>query len=196
MKSFKEMMAETVNPPKSPDEKKFAAKHVVDKKEHPVATATQFTTDKKKDASKRASYKPGEDEAVYEEEDKMTDAQMKKREEIVLSMKKKQADFKEKYGDRWKEVMYATATKMAMKEETDLSEDVAADLKKIVSKKQASEVKFADGDSLKVDMQTANVLLKVHDALNDANKKKFADAINKNENMFMKMVDFAWSKVK
>jgi len=45
----------------------------------------------------------------------MTDAQMKKREEIVKELKKKEADFKEKYGDRAKEVMYATATKMAMK---------------------------------------------------------------------------------
>jgi hypothetical protein len=48
-------------------------------------------------------------------EKEMTDAQMKKREEIVKELKKKEADFKEKYGDRAKEVMYATATKMAMK---------------------------------------------------------------------------------
>jgi len=45
----------------------------------------------------------------------MSDAQMKKREEIVKSMKKKMPDFKKKYGDRAKDVMYATATKMAMK---------------------------------------------------------------------------------
>jgi hypothetical protein len=48
------------------------------------------------------------------EGEKMTDAQMKKREEIVKSMKDKEQEFKDKYGDRWKEVMYATATKMAM----------------------------------------------------------------------------------
>lgn len=54
--------------------------------------------------------------AVTEAE--MTDAQMKKREEIVKSMKDKEADFKDRYGDRWKEVMYATATKMAMGEST------------------------------------------------------------------------------
>jgi hypothetical protein len=45
----------------------------------------------------------------------MTDAQMKKREEIVMSMKDKTPEFKKKYGDRWKDVMYATATKLAMK---------------------------------------------------------------------------------
>jgi hypothetical protein len=48
-------------------------------------------------------------------EAEMTDAQIAKREEIVKELKKKEAEFKEKYGDRAKEVMYATATKMAMK---------------------------------------------------------------------------------
>jgi len=46
----------------------------------------------------------------------MTDAQMKRREEIVKGMKDKMADFKKRYGDRAKDVMYATATKMALKE--------------------------------------------------------------------------------
>ena len=52
----------------------------------------------------------------------MSDAQMKKREEIVKSMKDKTADFKKRYGDQWKSVMYATATKQAMKEEVELDE--------------------------------------------------------------------------
>ena len=45
----------------------------------------------------------------------MSDAQMEKREEIVKELKKKTEDFKKKYGDRWEDVMYATATKLAMK---------------------------------------------------------------------------------
>lgn len=56
-------------------------------------------------------------EAVEVSEEEMTDAQMKRREEIVKSMKDKTQDFKDRYGDRWKEVMYATATKQAMSEE-------------------------------------------------------------------------------
>ena len=48
------------------------------------------------------------------EGEKMTDAEMKKREEIVKELKKKEDEFKERYGDKYKEVMYATATKMAM----------------------------------------------------------------------------------
>ena len=47
----------------------------------------------------------------------MTDAETKKKEKMVLSMKDKQSYFKKKYGKRWKEVMYATATKKAMSEE-------------------------------------------------------------------------------
>ena len=49
------------------------------------------------------------------DEEKMTDAQIEKREEIILSMKDKIPEFKKKYGDRWEDVMYATATKLAMK---------------------------------------------------------------------------------
>lgn len=47
-------------------------------------------------------------------EAKMTEKEKAKREEIVRSMKSKEGDFKKKYGKRAKEVMYATATKMAM----------------------------------------------------------------------------------
>lgn len=54
-------------------------------------------------------------------ERQMTDAEMKKREKIVMRLKDKMAGFKERYGKRAKDVMYATATKMAMKEETPKS---------------------------------------------------------------------------
>ena len=50
------------------------------------------------------------------EEREMTEPEMKKREEIVKSMKKGMAGFKERYGERAKNVMYATATKQAMKD--------------------------------------------------------------------------------
>jgi len=60
-------------------------------------------------------------------EDKMNSAEKAKREDIVKAMKKKTSGFKERYGDRWKDVMYATATKQAMGEEfEDLDEDSQA----------------------------------------------------------------------
>jgi hypothetical protein len=43
----------------------------------------------------------------------MTEPEIKKKEEIVKSMKKGLSGFKDRYGDRAKEVMYATATKNA-----------------------------------------------------------------------------------
>ena len=219
MKTFKEMLGETVDKIKSPDEQNFVDKHVVDKKDHPVAKDDQFVakTNKKK---RKADHE--DDEAVYEErmiecpdcgesyakgedhecdmeetvsEAEMTDAQMKKREEIVKSMKDKMGDFKKRYGDKAKDVMYATATKMAMKEETEevVTEAVIDDLRKIVKTKSIKRVKLGDGTQPRVDLTTASALVSVHDQLNGANQKKFADALGKDENMFMKMVDFAFS---
>jgi hypothetical protein len=43
----------------------------------------------------------------------LTSAETKKKEEVVKSMKKKLSGFRERYGKRAKEVMYATATKTA-----------------------------------------------------------------------------------
>lgn len=47
------------------------------------------------------------------EERTLTEPEAKKKEEVVKSMKKKLPSFKERYGDRAKEVMYATATQTA-----------------------------------------------------------------------------------
>lgn len=130
MKTFKDIISEVAQP-KGGDEKAFKAKHVIQKIDHPAAEDSQFTggSSAKKDKSKKASYKEGEDEAVYEETDnedececdggeieeaKMSDADMKQRENIVMGMKKSKADLQARYGDRWKSVMYATATKKAM----------------------------------------------------------------------------------
>lgn len=217
MKSFRDML-ETVDKIKSPDEQNFVDKHVVDMKDHPVAKDDQFVakTNKKKRVADRE-----DDEAVYEErmiecpecgesykkgdehecdmetenvsESEMTKAQMAKREEIVKSMKKKMDEFKDRYGDKAKDVMYATATKMAMKEEAEISEAVIDDLRKIVKSKSIKRVKLGDGTQPRVDLTTASALVQVHDKLNPANAKKFADALGKDENMFMKMVDFAFS---
>jgi hypothetical protein len=54
----------------------------------------------------------------YVNEKTMTSTEKKKKEEIVKSMKKDVSGFKNRYGDRAKDVMYATATKMAMKKES------------------------------------------------------------------------------
>ena len=57
------------------------------------------------------------------EERKMSDDEMEKKEDIVKGMKKGMKGFKERYGERAKEVMYATATKRAMGEEVEQIEE-------------------------------------------------------------------------
>ena len=80
----------------------------------------------------------------------MTDAQMKKREKIVKGMKDKTADFKKRYGKDYKNVMYATATKMAMEEVEQSPGDpmVKIDIKKPVEtedKPKADKIKKKSG---------------------------------------------------
>lgn len=60
--------------------------------------------------------------SLKEAAEEMSADQIAKREEIVKSLKDKEEEFKKRYGDRWKEVIYATATKMAMKESVELDE--------------------------------------------------------------------------
>ena len=50
-------------------------------------------------------------------EKKMSSAQKEKREKIVKGMKKSLPAMKKRYGKRAKQVMYATATKKALKEQ-------------------------------------------------------------------------------
>ena len=70
---------------------------------------------KKDEPKKNGKEKVEVDPTLDEVKEEMTEAQKAKREEIVKELKKKTEDFKKKYGDRWEDVMYATATKMAMK---------------------------------------------------------------------------------
>lgn len=205
MKTFKEMLGETVDKIKSPDEQNFVDKHVVDKKDHPVAKDDQFVakTNKKK---RKADHE--DDEAVYEErmiecpdcgesykkgeehecdmeetvsEAEMTDTQMKKREEIVKSMKKKMGDFKDKYGDRAKDVMYATATKMAMKEETE-------ELEETFSK---GKLQLRDRSTVTLSAQDAMALNALMGSLNDRNMEKMDQKMMKNKKGFQEILSFA-----
>ena len=81
-------------------------------------------------------------EEVQIDEKTLTKMEMKKREEIVKSMKDREDDFERRYPGRGKEVMYATATKMAKKvaeqmmPEPPVTTDSAIDKKKEMMDKQ------------------------------------------------------------
>jgi len=81
-------------------------------------------------------------------------------------------------------------------EETELEEAVIDKLHKIVSDKQAQTVKFGNGQTRKVDHFTASAITQVHKALNDDNKKKFADMVHKSPAHLVKASDFAFSRAK
>ena len=81
-------------------------------------------------------------------------------------------------------------------EETQIEEGVMDQLHKIVADKQAQSVKFANGQSRKVDHFTASAITQVHKALNNDNKKKFADMVHKSPAHLVKASDFAFSRAK
>lgn len=63
------MLAETVDKSKSPDEQNFLDKHIVDKRDHPVAPDDQFSGEikGKKKKKRDADREEGQDKEVYEE---------------------------------------------------------------------------------------------------------------------------------
>jgi len=99
------------------------------------------------------------------QEKEMTDAQMKKREKIVMSMKDKTAEFKSKYGKNWKNVMYATATKQAMKEEDEKHDDEKED-KKLIKKMVKKDCMKEEEQLVELDPKTLASYAKksAHDA--------------------------------
>ena len=89
----------------------------------------------------------------------------------------------------------AKGKKIKMVEES-ITEAVMDTLHKIVNDKSAKSVKFASGHTRKVDHFTASAITQVHNALNDDNKKKFADMVHKSPEHFMKASDFAFKRAK
>jgi hypothetical protein len=137
---------------------------------------------KKKVSGKKddVDVEPEMDDTKMVTEKEMTPAQEKKREEIVLSMKKEMPRFKKKYGDRAKDVMYATATKMAMKEgfelgieKSDLIEEVELDEAKVTKKMI---------DDLEDRNEHGMVALKLAQAYGTAAEVKKVQDINKRHN--------------
>jgi hypothetical protein len=93
------------------------------------------------------------------------------------------------YGDEVTGVLQAEETEQ-------LEEAVMDQLHKIVAGKQAQTVKFGDGSTRKVDHFTASAITQVHKALNDENKKKFADMVHKSPAHLAKASDFAFKHTK
>ena len=92
-------------------------------KEDVKAAADHLYDDKsvmKKRKDDDAHYAKAIKEQVIER--KLTGAETAKKEKLVLSLKKKMGGFKKRYGERAKDVMYATATKMAKEDVQPVNE--------------------------------------------------------------------------
>ena len=76
-----------------------------------------------------------------------------------------------------------------------LVEDNVDILKNIVKNKQNKNIKFKDG-SMKVDLYTASAITQVFDKVNRSNQQKMKTMINGKKAQFVKIADFALSKVK
>lgn len=81
-----------------------------------VMPEVEILNDPESPTGKKTNKKQLKKEEVEElEEKKLSKAETAKKEKFVKGMKKKFGSFKSKYGERAKEVMYATATKMGKK---------------------------------------------------------------------------------
>ena len=54
-------------------------------------------------------------------------------------------------------------------------------------------ITFKDNSKLKIDNETASVILNVYENLNDENKNKLEKTLEQNQTTFLKMTDFAFS---
>jgi hypothetical protein len=97
--------------------------------------------------------------------------------------------------DKYFSVPYGPKVDSAIQAE-QVQESVMDSLHGIVNNKQANTVKFADGKTAKVDHFTASAIVQVHKALNDENKKKFADMVHKSKDHFARASDFAFRHTK
>ena len=118
------------------------------------------------------------------------------------------SEFKDRYGDKATDVMYATATKMAMKDDSEdedeleeaykegyYKEGVLKDLEMIVKKKSVGDVKFADGKKQKVDLTTASMIVSMIKQLNKQNQQKVLKMLD-NSRTFKDVAKFAFSASK
>ena len=105
------------------------------------------------------------------------------RKEIVQKLNKKAA---EKLEQHKKNVVKKMFNEGALDTLTD-----------IVGAKGRKAIKFKNGQQLTVDLQTANMLLTVYNALLKPDAKaKFENMLGSDPASFMRLVDFGWKQVK
>lgn len=136
------------------------------------------TIDRKKE---KHGHSAKDSEAVNE----MSAAQMKKREDIVKGMKKNLSSFTQRYGKDAKSVMYATATKQAMKEEEQKYESILEAIEAHKHQQDEDELVYA----------YATILQSIYEGLEtEEDKQRFEEMLD-SEDAFDELVDLVESVV-
>lgn len=86
-------------------------------------------------------------------------------------------------------------TEATLEQASYFAEDNVDVLKKIVKDKQNQNIRFKDG-TMKVDLFTASAITQVFDKVNRSNQDKMSKMLNGKKAEFMKIADFALSKVR
>ena len=108
----------------------------------------------------------------------------------------------ERYGDKWKSVMYANATKKSMEESVSDLEEVNAskiikdlgvgDSVEVLDEAfKAGDIKLADGSSAKLTNEQAIQLNTLFKELTTVNQKKMQERMLKDKKGFSEIVSFA-----
>src|SRR5208282_4742679 len=71
---------------------------------------------------------------ILDEAMRLSPEEKQKRDDIVKSMQKNKSEFKHRYGEKWRNVMFATATRMVTGENVDLDSDLSNSEELLVEK--------------------------------------------------------------
>jgi hypothetical protein len=96
---------------------------------------------------------------------------------------------------------YVTVPYTAMQWSASVEEDVEYgsildDLQNIVETNSSKTVMFEDGQTMRVDVKTANKIVKVFNVLTEENKEKVSEMAQKSKTEFNKVVDFVYNHLK
>lgn len=100
------------------------------------------------------------------------------------------------YVDKINKLVTIPYSDMVWGEETEIIQDnILNRLSNIVESHLSEFIDFEDGSKIKVDEQTANVVLKLHAAANNENKEKISEMAHKSKAQFKEVVEFAWKHI-
>lgn len=94
-------------------------------------------------------------------------------------------------------VLYARRTNLRKQlEANNLFEGVMDDIRNIVSSKQFKTVRFEDGTTAAVDLETASAIVAVHEGLkSESNRRIFEQKLSASTLSFMNTVNWVWKQV-